>query len=290
MKIPLISLFWFICGSFLTFAAPSLTESIFTEIIKEANVVTSSDKTATPARKNDLFRLPDLVRTGRDSRVEMTAKDQTITRIGANTTFTFAQNSRDILLKKGGVLFHSPAGAGGGAIKYNGSSAAVLGTTVIGQALPDGRFKVLTLEGEVEVTLANGVKTKLKPGQMVIVSADGTVLSDVTDFNIAELVSHLLLVVGFSEPLSSRALIMEAIKQQNAEIASGSLTISTPWQEAIQGLDVVFGPLNDSSVYLNNRDQWWNPLDFPGNGGPGIMPQFPVISPLPITDTNPQGS
>lgn len=288
----------------VAFAAEPLTESTFTEIIQEANVVTAANKSGSPAKTNEVFKVPDLVRTGRDSRVELTAKDQTITRVGSNTTFTFAQGGREILLKNGGVLFHSPAGVGGGAIKYKGSSAAVLGTTEIGQVLPDGRFKVLDLEGNVEVSLVNGISVRLKAGQMVIVSPDGTKFSEVTNFNLAELASHLLLVVGFSEPLSSRSLIEAAIEQQNQDIANGRLTISGNWQEAGLGLDVVFSPMNDSLFYLNGLDFMWNPLDFPGigpvgptPGGPGGLPLIPpvlqlivnppVINPPPMTNVNP---
>ena len=104
-----------------------LTESTFTEIIQEAKVVAATTKAETPAETNMLFKAPDLVRTGQASRVELTAKDQTITRIGANTVFTFAQGGRDIQLHEGSVLFHSPKGAGGGAIRNRGTSAAVLG-------------------------------------------------------------------------------------------------------------------------------------------------------------------
>ena len=66
-------------------ASLPLTESTFTEIIQDVNVVAAADKTVTPARTNELFKAPDLVRTGQLSRVELTAKDLTITRIGANT-------------------------------------------------------------------------------------------------------------------------------------------------------------------------------------------------------------
>ncbi len=69
-------------------AAP-LTQSTFTEVVHDVNVVAEPSKTATPARVNELFQTPNLVRTGGDSRAELTAPDQTITRIGANTVFSF---------------------------------------------------------------------------------------------------------------------------------------------------------------------------------------------------------
>ena len=78
-----------LCACVPAFAA-QLTESAFTEIVKDVNVVAASTKAAQPAAVNELVKAPDLVRTGPQSRAELTAADQTITRIGANTVFSFA--------------------------------------------------------------------------------------------------------------------------------------------------------------------------------------------------------
>jgi hypothetical protein len=230
----------FLCASVSAFAATPLTESTFTEIIRDANVVTAADKSVAPAKKNELFKAPDLVRTGSASRVELTAPDQTITRVGANTIFTFAPGGRDIILERGSVLFHPPEGVGGGAIKNHGTAAAVLGTTEIGAILPDGSFKILDLEGKVKVTLKNGLSMELKAGQMVIVSPDGNEFSVLMNFNIGQLLPHLLLVVGFSDQLSSLPLIDAAIQEQNQEIADGKLPDIVSLQTAFFGLDIIF--------------------------------------------------
>lgn len=273
----------FIIGSTLICSLPMqavlpLTESTFTEIIQEANVIAGSSRAVSPAKTNELFRIPDLVRTGQASRVELTAKDQTITRIGANTTFTFSQQGREIQLEKGSVLFHSPAGAGGGTIKAHGTSAAVLGTTLIGTILNDGRFKVINLEGHVKVTLRNGRTVNLKPGQMVVVSADGTQLGDVSNFNLGEFVSHSQLVEGFSKPLSSRSLIADAVNNQNQQIASGSLGKLMPASLAGSGLETSPSALNGWSVYNDFSGSAFNPLNFPGGGntGAGGYQQLPA--------------
>jgi hypothetical protein len=281
-------------------ASLPLTESTFTEIIQDVNVVAAADKTVPPARTNELFKAPDLVRTGQLSRVELTAKDLTITRIGANTTFTFEPGGRDIQLKKGSVLFHSPAGAGGGAIKNRGSSAAVLGTTEIGAVLPDGRFKVLDLEGSVKVTLVNGLSITLKPGQMVIISADGNEMGDVMNFNLGELASRLQLAVGFSRSLSSWALIEAAVQQQNRDIAEGKLGSLVSLEIAGFGLDIRYRGLDDLPFYSFNALGDGNPLDFPGMGpvgpmphGPGGFPLLPaggfplIINPPTVTEVDP---
>ena len=91
------------CAITTASAAVPLTESTFTEIIRQANVVNAADKSTTPAQVNEVFKAPDLVRTGTASRIEMTAPDKTITRVGANTVFTFEPGGRDILLQRGSV-------------------------------------------------------------------------------------------------------------------------------------------------------------------------------------------
>ena len=151
-------------------AAP-LTESTFTEIVHDVNVVTLPANSAALAQVNGLFKSPDLVRTGSDSRAELTAPDQTITRIGANTAFSFEPEGRDIDLERGSVLFHSPSGKGGGTIKSGGASAAVLGTTLIVTTTPGEKrgFKVILLEGKGLVKLRNGHHRKLKAGQLIFV-------------------------------------------------------------------------------------------------------------------------
>jgi hypothetical protein len=220
-------------------ASVPLTESTFTEVIREANVVAAGTKTETPAKTSALFKAPDFVRTGSASRVEMTAPDHTITRVGANTVFTFDTAERTIRMESGSVLFHAPKGAGGGTIKYRGTAAAVLGTTMICTVLPDGSFKVLDLEGHVEVMLANGKSITLNPGEMVIVMASGDVFEPVMTFNLGEVVPHLILIRGFSTPPPSLPLIEEAIQAQDALIAAGKITTFVPPMMAEFGLELV---------------------------------------------------
>jgi hypothetical protein len=223
-------------------AATPLTESVFTEIVNDAKVVTAATQTATPAKKNELFKAPDLVRTGPASRVELTAADATITRIGANTVFTFEASGRTIDLEKGSILFHAPAGKGGGAIKHAGASAAVLGTTILGAILGDGSFKVMVLEGQCLVTLRGGGQLTLNAGQFVVIPPDGNSFGVGTmTFNIEDLVSRLLLIQGFANPLASMGLIADAIQQQNASIANGTAGPLAPPDVAGAGLDLTGG-------------------------------------------------
>lgn len=201
--------------------ATPLESSTFTEVINDVNTLPSTGTTVTPAKVNDVLKAPDRVRTGPDSRAELTAPDQTITRVGANTIFSFAGRDRTLNLEQGNLLFHAPKGQGGGVIKSGGAAAAVLGTTLIVSATAEGGFKVILLEGKGMVTLPNGRSAALKAGQMVYVKPGGTTFSAVLNINLAKLVAGSQLVNGFPDPLSSLGLIQQAIQHQEAQIASG---------------------------------------------------------------------
>jgi hypothetical protein len=223
MKIKLLCAAAF-AGFILPVGAATLNESTFTEIVKEVNVVSGTNKTTAPAEVKELLKAPDLVRTGADSRAELTAADQTITRVGANTVFSFEPVGRNLRLEQGSVLFHSPAGKGGGAIKTGGASAAVLGTTIIVAATADGGFKFIVLEGKGKATLTNGRSRTLKAGQMVYILPGGKSFSEVLDINLGKLVGGSLLIGGFSHELPSLIKINAAIRKQNNELTRGRAT------------------------------------------------------------------
>jgi hypothetical protein len=203
---------------FTGMAAP-LTKGTFKEIINEVAVVSTSGS-ATPAAVDQTINAPDRVRTGPQSRAELIAPDQTITRVGANTIFSFADNGRTLNLEQGNVLFHAPKGLGGGVIKSGAASAAVLGTTLIVSATADGGFKVILLEGTGRVVMPDGTAATLKAGQLVFVLPGGK-LSPVLTINLGRLVGGSQLVNGFSDQLASLPLINDAIRTQNAQLKSG---------------------------------------------------------------------
>jgi hypothetical protein len=219
-----------VLGGGLSLRAAPLTESTFTEVVKDVNVVAASTKAAQPANVNEIVKAPDLVRTGPESRAELTAPDQTITRVGANTVFSFEPSGRNIDLEHGNVLFHSPAGKGGGSIRSGGAAAAVLGTTLIVSSTGSGGFKVILLEGHGTVTLPNGKSVTLKAGQLVFVLPGENNFGAVLEINLGKLVGGSNLVNGFSHPLSSLQLIQNAINNQNKELKNGGLrdTGTTP--------------------------------------------------------------
>ncbi len=205
--------------SSVSFAA-DIKQSTFTQIVNDVKVLEQATKTTKPATPNDIFKIPDMIRTGPSSRAELIAEDKTVTRIGANSIFSFDPSNRTINLEKGSLLFQAPKGKGGGTIKTTSAAASVLGTTMIVTATDDGGFKVLLLEGSGKIKLPSGKAVTLKPGQMVFVLPNGG-FSPVVTFKLQEQVEGSMLVNGFANQLPSMGLINLEITRQNKLIANG---------------------------------------------------------------------
>ena len=167
-----------------------------------------------PAAVNDPVRHGTAVRTGTESRTELTFTDLTITRLGANTIFSFDEGTRTMNLGSGALLFQVPKGSGGATITTSAVTAAITGTTGIGEfhpassTRPKPLSKWLCLEGTFHLYLRNGQSIELGPGKAV--STDGTSFSKVLTFDIAQVMRTSLLVTGFNTPLASLDLIQIA--------------------------------------------------------------------------------
>ncbi|MDR3456812.1 MAG: FecR domain-containing protein [Verrucomicrobiae bacterium] len=204
--------------------AIDLKQSKVTQVVNDVQIISVADQQEKAVAVNDIFSMPDILRTGPASRAELIAADETVTRVGANTIFSFDPATRTIDLKQGSLLFHSPHGKGGGTIHTGSATASVLGTTLIVTTTPDGGMKVLDLEGSVEVKFLNGLKQNLAPGNMAFVLPGGTQLSPIIIFRLDSLTQGSKLVNGFSGPLSSMPLIQQAIDKQLKALNDGNLT------------------------------------------------------------------
>ena len=194
----------------------------FTEVIKDVFVIDPATKKETPAKTGEKLVPPNVLKTGADSRAELVAEDKTVTRVGSNTIFSVEANSRDVNLTQGSVLFHSPAGRGGGRIKSAGATASVLGTTLAVSANSDGGFKTSLLEGKGEVKDPKGGKVGLVAGQVTFAKPGGG-LSPALNFDLKAQISSSKLVGGFSAQLASIGKIQAAVSVQQAKIAGGAL-------------------------------------------------------------------
>src|SRR5688572_15034873 len=102
--------------------AANIDRATLTEVVDSVSIIEPSTKRTSAARTQQLFTAPNVLRTGPDSRAEMVAPDQTVTRVGQSTLFSFEPNSREIQLQRGSILFQSPSGKGGGNIRTPAAS------------------------------------------------------------------------------------------------------------------------------------------------------------------------
>ncbi len=195
----------------------------FTEIVKDVIVINAATKAESAPKVGDVLVAPNVLKTGPDSRAELVAEDKTVTRVGSNTIFSVEVNSRDVNLAQGNVLFNAPKGRGGGRIKSAGATASVLGTTFITSASPSGGFKVMGLEGSVQVDGSKGGSAKIGAGQLSFALPGGKITPPLS-FDLKAQVAGSKLVAGFSKPLASIAKIEAAISVQQAKVSSGALT------------------------------------------------------------------
>jgi len=249
-------------------AGATIDHSKITEVVNSVSIITPKTLAAAPARQSEMFRSPDIMKTGPQSRSEMVADDQTITRVGANTLFSFEPRQRVIDLKQGSVLFQSPHGMGGGEIKTDSATASVLGTTIIVVATRDGGFKLLVLEGTGYVKMPNGKHTILHGGQLVYIPPGGKDIGPILNFRLSEEVKSGRLVDGFHRPLPSWPKIVAQIQKQEAEIASGQF----------QNGGMVIGNSADPNTTINHIQSLHLTVPL---AAPGPAASLPVPQPTP---------
>lgn len=203
----------------LTIAGP-LQEARVTQIMKDVKLLPSK-AAPRPASVNDGVREGTAVRTGVDSRSELTFTDQTITRLGASTIWSFDGGTRKMDLGGGAMLLYVPKGAGGAQVKTAAVTAAVTGTTILFEYHKNPGYKLIVLEGGVKLFLTGnpGQFIIVNAGEMVIGLGDGLGKKVVVDL---EGVLKSKLIDGFP-PLPSLSLILAAIKNQGSDKSQGTL-------------------------------------------------------------------
>jgi hypothetical protein len=150
-------------------AAP-LTSATVTETKNDVRHKPEQDAER-PAKVADVVKGADVLRTGERSLSEIEFEDNTVTRLGSNTIFTFKQGTRDIEHKQGLILFHVPKKTGGTRLVTAAATAAITGTTGLSEAAPT-YTKLIFLEGGAKVKF--GRKTiKVKDTEMLLVHTDG---------------------------------------------------------------------------------------------------------------------
>lgn len=223
--------------------AASKKEARVTQIIRDVNLLPSKNQ-ARPAAVNDPVREGEAVRTGDNSRSELTFADLTIERLGANSIFAFNKAGRDVQLSSGSVLMRVPKDSGGAGIHTSAVSVAVTGTTLILENGRGGRSKLIVLEGGARLSLVKYPKQSQNAhgGQMIDVPAGATTVPPPVDIDLNQIMRTHPLVTDFPQ-LPSYPLIVATANGQGAgepvyqgqPVASGPGALPFPISVGIGG-------------------------------------------------------
>lgn len=202
--------------------AAQANEATITRIVNEVQLH-AAQSAPHFASINDKVRDGSSVQTGINSRTELSFADQSLTRLSANTIFSFNEGTRNLDLASGAVLLHVPKGAGGAKISTAAMTAAITGTTVIVEYHPHAYIKFISLEGTARLYLKRrwGESVLVRPGQMLIANPDAKSLPNPVDVDLERLMKTARLIIDFP-PLGSQNLIAkESEKQQRAKSKRG---------------------------------------------------------------------
>lgn len=198
--------------------AETAQEARVTRIVKDVKLVGGA--AARPAVLSDQIRPGSGVRTGADSRAELTFSDLSITRLGANTVFSFNGTGRTVDLGAGAILVEAPPNSAAIHVNTAAFSAAISGGTGLIEFHPNGISKVMIMEGQGDVTSGHGGEVITIPaGQMITLGPDGKWTKS-QKFNVALVMKSANLITDFGA-LPNEQLIFQVIDQQKNDFGGG---------------------------------------------------------------------
>jgi len=216
--------------------ALDFSQARVTQVVQDVKVMPSG-AAARPAAVNETVHQGSAVQTGTQSRSELTFQDKTITRLGENTIFTVG-GARTIELGSGQFLLYVPKKAGGAKVKMGSVTAAITGTTVLGNVYPSGIVEFTVLEGSACMHLdKTGQAMYVQAGQKVVYDPMTGRFDNPVDVDIQEQLSSPL--VSDFRRLPSSGLIDQEIAIQRGRanddlvraLAASGATIGTATPE-----------------------------------------------------------
>jgi hypothetical protein len=190
-----------------------------TQVIKDVRLL-AAGAGARPAAVNDGVGAGQAVRTGLDSRAELTFTDMTITRLGANTVFSYNEGAKEVTVEKGAILMCVPKQAGTVKINTAAATAAVTGFTAVVESHKKGLCKIILVEGKGCVTLKrrpNEPCLELNPGEMLTLPDGATRFSEKKQVDIDKLSKSGDLFKGFKNKLPPYALAEIQVASDNQQ-------------------------------------------------------------------------
>ncbi|HEY0369871.1 MAG TPA: FecR domain-containing protein [Chthoniobacterales bacterium] len=206
--------------------AGALTEARISKIVNDVSVI-RPDAGPHAASLNEVVKDELAVKTGIKSRSELLFQDDTLTRLGPESLFSFKAGTRDITLGRGTMLLQVPKGIGGAQIRTAAVTASITGTTIMIEHVPGKLLKVLVLEGSLRLSVNGrfGDSLLLLPGKMVIMPPNAKRIPDPVSIDLKKVVktSSLVKMGGKAKPLPSTNLIAAEIASQEKNMSRSEL-------------------------------------------------------------------
>ncbi|HEV2047522.1 MAG TPA: FecR family protein [Chthoniobacterales bacterium] len=196
-------------------------EARVTKVIRDVRLL-AGHAAPRPASVNDNVHEGTAVRTGSDSRAELTFPDQTLARLGANTVFSFGADTKTYDLGGGAILMCAPKSSGQLKINTAVATAAVTGFTCLYEYHVKTWNKWAILEGDGGITLTHypNQTRHLHAGQIIIFRPNATTLPEPQDFDICKLPTKSLLFTQFDKLPTWNFILAECERQRTSPLSN----------------------------------------------------------------------
>jgi len=212
-------------GAGISFASTEFKDA---EITTLKNIVEhDAGSGPAPAKVNEKIGERSKVTTAAASMAELTFGDSSITRIGANSIFSFQSKERLVKLDQGTALIHATPGNGGATVDCGGVTAAVSGSTFMASRSSSGGavFVLLESSGSLKVTTPGGQTVVIQPGQAASTGTGAKSGIQVFDVDVKKVVESTPLIQGFKKELPSQGEINQVSEKQQAMIREGKIEV-----------------------------------------------------------------
>src|SRR5262249_27943385 len=236
-----------------------------------------------PAAVNDTVTQQMGVRTGVESRAELTFKDLTLTRLGANTIFRFKQGARELDLTSGAVLLEVPPKAPAVKISTSAVTAAVTGGTALFATGPPTKFMVLEGVGTFYPAGHPERIATVHGGEMMTMTADGR-MTKPEKFDVKLVLKTSRLIKDFP-PLENMPLIMDVVNLQVAQQLLASINSQVLARDLVDVVGTTDQNANSNPVVLVSTSSNPTPPPPPPPPPPTVTPTPPPITPTPPPPT-----
>jgi hypothetical protein len=278
----LTTLFW-LAGAAPFVTADQLQQARVSQVIQDVRVL-ESHGAPRAAAVNDKVTQGMGVRTGVESRAELTFTDLTITRLGANTVFSFKQGARELDLTSGAVLLQIPPQAPAVKVSTSAVTAAITGGTALFATGPPTKFMVLEGIGTFYPAGHPERAATINGGEMMTMMADGR-MTKPEKFDVKLVLKTSRLIKDFP-PLENMPLVMAVVDLQLAEQQLAGLNSQALARDLVDVIGTTDQNVNANPVVLV-RNSTSSPTPPPPTPPPPTPPPPTPPPPTPPPPTPP---